>query len=131
MKSYNFFHVLISPGTLHVLHMSPHITFPLCKLSFLFLQEEVPLIDFGSTGIIRCRRCRTYVNPYVTFTDSGRKWRCNICSMLNDGNFAKSQDWFINQNAIEHHCCLNMPCLMVLHFFSLCFSRLYLSTHCA
>ncbi|XP_068650337.1 protein transport protein SEC24 A-like [Aristolochia californica] len=46
--------------------------------------EEVPVVNFGSTGIIRCRRCRTYVNPYVTFTDGGRKWRCNICSLLND-----------------------------------------------
>ncbi|KAH7528336.1 protein transport protein SEC24 A [Ziziphus jujuba] len=46
--------------------------------------EEVPVINFASTGIIRCRRCRTYVNPYVTFTDAGRKWRCNICSLLND-----------------------------------------------
>ncbi|TYH30456.1 hypothetical protein ES288_A01G096700v1 [Gossypium darwinii] len=46
--------------------------------------EEVPVINFALTGIIRCRRCRTYVNPYVTFTDAGRKWRCNICSLLND-----------------------------------------------
>ncbi|XP_010274889.1 PREDICTED: protein transport protein Sec24-like At3g07100 [Nelumbo nucifera] len=46
--------------------------------------EEVPIVNFGPTGIIRCRRCRTYVNPYVTFTDGGRKWRCNICSLLND-----------------------------------------------
>ncbi|GMN44650.1 hypothetical protein TIFTF001_013847 [Ficus carica] len=46
--------------------------------------EEVPVINFTSTGIIRCRRCRTYVNPYVTFTDAGRKWRCNLCSLLND-----------------------------------------------
>ncbi|KAL0699347.1 hypothetical protein Bca4012_055469 [Brassica carinata] len=55
-----------------------------CPLAEAPEGEEVPLIDFGSSGIIRCRRCRTYVNPYVTFTDSGRKWRCNICSMLND-----------------------------------------------
>ncbi|KAJ4838143.1 hypothetical protein Tsubulata_035230 [Turnera subulata] len=45
--------------------------------------EEVPVLNFVS-GIIRCRRCRTYVNPFVTFTDAGRKWRCNICSLLND-----------------------------------------------
>ncbi|GAB4828333.1 Protein transport protein Sec24A [Ancistrocladus abbreviatus] len=46
--------------------------------------EEVPIVNFASTGIIRCRRCRTYVNPFVTFTDGGRKWRCNICALLND-----------------------------------------------
>lgn len=52
----------------------------------IHFQEEVPVVNFVTTGIIRCRRCRTYVNPYVAFTDSGRKWRCNICSLLNDGN---------------------------------------------
>ncbi|KAF9674793.1 hypothetical protein SADUNF_Sadunf10G0163900 [Salix dunnii] len=46
--------------------------------------EKIPVINFVSTGIIRCRRCRTYVNPYVTFTDSGRKWCCNICALLNE-----------------------------------------------
>ncbi|KAJ8754890.1 hypothetical protein K2173_015402 [Erythroxylum novogranatense] len=46
--------------------------------------DEVPVINFGKCGIIRCRRCRTYVNPYIAFTDAGRKWRCNICSLLND-----------------------------------------------
>ncbi|KAF5463266.1 hypothetical protein F2P56_019190 [Juglans regia] len=46
--------------------------------------EEVPVVNFASTGIIRCRRCRTYVNPFVTFTDSGRKWRCSLCTLLND-----------------------------------------------
>ncbi|KAF4402787.1 hypothetical protein G4B88_010239 [Cannabis sativa] len=46
--------------------------------------DEVPVINFSNSGIVRCRRCRTYVNPYVTFTDAGRKWRCNMCSLLND-----------------------------------------------
>ncbi|XP_062081766.1 protein transport protein SEC24 A [Humulus lupulus] len=46
--------------------------------------DEVPVINFANSGIVRCRRCRTYVNPYVTFTDAGRKWRCNMCSLLND-----------------------------------------------
>lgn len=58
--------------------------------------EEVPIVNFAATGIIRCRRCRTYVNPYVTFTDGGRKWRCNICSLLND----VSGDYFSHLDAI-------------------------------
>uniref|UniRef100_A0A2N9EJV9 Uncharacterized protein n=1 Tax=Fagus sylvatica TaxID=28930 RepID=A0A2N9EJV9_FAGSY len=57
--------------------------------------EEVPVVNFISTGIIRCRRCRTYVNPYVTFTDAGRKWRCNICALLND----VPGDYFANLDA--------------------------------
>ncbi|GLJ20808.1 hypothetical protein SUGI_0379320 [Cryptomeria japonica] len=46
--------------------------------------EEIPVVDFGPSGIVRCRRCRTYINPYVTFTDSGRRWRCNVCTLLNE-----------------------------------------------
>ncbi|GJN38390.1 hypothetical protein PR202_gb27426 [Eleusine coracana subsp. coracana] len=46
--------------------------------------EEVPVINFGAAGVIRCRRCRTYINPYATFADAGRKWRCNLCTLLND-----------------------------------------------
>ncbi|MBA0861631.1 hypothetical protein Goshw_029833 [Gossypium schwendimanii] len=57
--------------------------------------EEVPVINYISTGIIRCRRCRAYVNPYVTFTDAGRKWRCNICALLND----VPGDYFANLDA--------------------------------
>ncbi|OWM81350.1 hypothetical protein CDL15_Pgr007388 [Punica granatum] len=55
-----------------------------CPLAEVPEGEEVSIVNFASSGIIRCRRCRTYINPYVTFTDAGRKWRCNICSLLND-----------------------------------------------
>eukprot|EP01018_Ginkgo_biloba_P004601 Gb_11357 [translate_table: standard] len=46
--------------------------------------EEVPVVNFGASGIVRCRRCRTYINPHVMFTDGGRRWRCNFCGLLND-----------------------------------------------
>ena len=46
--------------------------------------EDVEVVDFGSTGIVRCKRCRTYINPFATWTDGGRRWRCNMCGMLND-----------------------------------------------
>ncbi|KAH9619758.1 hypothetical protein KSS87_018487 [Heliosperma pusillum] len=55
-----------------------------CPLAEASEGEEVPIVNFGSAGVVRCRRCRTYVNPYVTFTDGGRKWRCNLCALLND-----------------------------------------------
>ena len=48
------------------------------------LGPEVPVVDLGGAGIVRCRRCRTYVNPYVGFTDGGRRWRCNVCAHLNE-----------------------------------------------
>ncbi|KAI3968188.1 hypothetical protein MKX01_018491 [Papaver californicum] len=46
--------------------------------------EEVPTVNLGPSGIVRCRKCRTYVNPYVLFSEGGRKWRCNICNLLNE-----------------------------------------------
>ncbi|KAI3742630.1 hypothetical protein L1987_60319 [Smallanthus sonchifolius] len=55
-----------------------------CPLAEAPEGDEVPIVNFATMGIVRCRRCRTYVNPYVTFTDGGRKWRCNICALLND-----------------------------------------------
>lgn len=36
-----------------------------------------------TTNIVRCRFCRTYINPYVTLPDH-RHWRCNLCSRNND-----------------------------------------------
>ncbi|KAF8609164.1 protein transporter SEC24 [Ceratobasidium sp. AG-I] len=43
---------------------------------------EVPVIS--DTVIARCRRCRTYINPYVQFIDGGNRWKCCMCSMSND-----------------------------------------------
>lgn len=46
--------------------------------------DRIEVVDFGATGIVRCKRCRTYINPFVSWMDNGRRWRCNICGMLND-----------------------------------------------
>lgn len=46
--------------------------------------EPIPIINFGRCGVQRCRNCRTYINPFVTFADAGRRWRCNVCGTLND-----------------------------------------------
>lgn len=45
----------------------------------------VPIVPYGgSTGIVRCRVCRTYINPYVEWLEGGRRWRCNLCGLVND-----------------------------------------------
>ncbi|VDK87730.1 unnamed protein product [Litomosoides sigmodontis] len=36
-----------------------------------------------TSSIVRCRYCRTYINPYVYLPDS-RHWKCNICYRVND-----------------------------------------------
>lgn len=44
--------------------------------------ENVPTcID---TLVSRCRRCRSYINPYVILAEQGRRWRCNFCQLAND-----------------------------------------------
>ncbi|XP_068702636.1 protein transport protein Sec24A-like [Montipora foliosa] len=43
--------------------------------------QNLPVIH--STVITRCRSCRTYINPFVTFTDA-RRWRCPMCFRVNE-----------------------------------------------
>ena len=45
-------------------------------------EEPVPVIN--APQIIRCRRCRTYINPWVSFVDQGSRWKCNVCSLSNE-----------------------------------------------
>ena len=44
--------------------------------------EPIPVIS--DTVISRCRRCRTYINPYVTFLEGGTRWKCCICNLSNE-----------------------------------------------
>lgn len=44
--------------------------------------ENIPVTT--DTIISRCRRCRGYINPFVTLTEQGRRWRCNFCGLQND-----------------------------------------------
>ncbi len=55
-----------------------------CIVRPLIPGENVPVAHFGSTGIVRCRRCRTYINPFVQFIDGGRRFRCNVCQLPNE-----------------------------------------------
>jgi protein transport protein SEC24 len=43
--------------------------------------SQLPVIQ--SSVIVRCRSCRTYINPYVVFVDQ-RRWKCNLCYRVND-----------------------------------------------
>jgi len=47
-------------------------------------EDDVDVVQPGNSGIIRCKRCRTYINAFVTWLENGRRWRCNICAMLNE-----------------------------------------------
>uniref|UniRef100_A0A3P8WBU6 SEC24 homolog A, COPII coat complex component n=1 Tax=Cynoglossus semilaevis TaxID=244447 RepID=A0A3P8WBU6_CYNSE len=43
--------------------------------------SQLPVVT--SSTIVRCRSCRTYINPFVSFLDQ-RKWTCNLCYRVND-----------------------------------------------
>ena len=47
-------------------------------------EQPIPVLDFGEAGPPRCRRCRTYINPFMTFKSGGNKLVCNMCSFAND-----------------------------------------------
>eukprot|EP00052_Salpingoeca_macrocollata_P001715 m.27111 g.27111 ORF g.27111 m.27111 type:complete len:849 (-) comp11617_c0_seq1:48-2594(-) len=46
--------------------------------------EPVPVVDHGSEGPVRCRRCRAYLNPRVLFVDGGRRFQCNLCNFTSE-----------------------------------------------
>ncbi|XP_018326944.1 protein transport protein Sec24A [Agrilus planipennis] len=43
--------------------------------------EHLPVIQCST--IVRCRACRTYINPFVFFVDA-KRWKCNLCYRLNE-----------------------------------------------
>ncbi len=46
-------------------------------------EQAIPVLDFGETGPPRCRRCRAYINPFMTFRSGGNKLVCNMCTFPN------------------------------------------------
>lgn len=47
-------------------------------------EQPVPVLDFGDLGPPRCRRCRAYMNPFMTFRSGGNSFICNMCTFPND-----------------------------------------------
>ncbi|ORX39651.1 hypothetical protein BD324DRAFT_614495 [Kockovaella imperatae] len=43
---------------------------------------EVPVVE--DSVIARCRRCRAYINPFVTFIEGGNRWKCCMCGLSNE-----------------------------------------------
>ncbi|XP_024431099.2 protein transport protein Sec24A [Desmodus rotundus] len=54
---------------------------PLGLLLHPFKDPAAPVVT--SSTIVRCRSCRTYINPFVSFLDQ-RRWKCNLCYQVND-----------------------------------------------
>ena len=74
------------PSTAQVASASKLPLGVVCQPMALDSQQDAPLdvVNFGSTGIVRCKKCRAYVNPFVAWVNNGRQWRCNVCGFSND-----------------------------------------------
>lgn len=57
---------------------------------------SAPVPVTSDTLICRCRRCRSYINPFVTFNDQAHRWKCNICGLNND--VPQQFDWDAARN---------------------------------
>ena len=52
--------------------------------------------------IVRCRRCRTYLNPFAELIEQGSRWRCNICYLANE--FPPNYDFDpVTQKNVDRH----------------------------
>lgn len=58
-------------------------------------EDPIPTSDDGV--VVRCRRCRAYLNPFVQVIENGLRWRCNFCNLAN--NFPQAID--MNGNRYE------------------------------
>eukprot|EP01083_Nonionella_stella_P258584 883683_1 len=47
-------------------------------------ESEIPIVNMGSDGPIRCIGCRGYMNPHVLWIADGTKWICNLCELINE-----------------------------------------------
>ncbi|XVF31201.1 hypothetical protein REPUB_Repub16aG0125100 [Reevesia pubescens] len=45
-------------------------------------EEPIPVVDLGENGPLRCSRCKGYINPFMKFTDHGRRFICNFCGFI-------------------------------------------------
>ncbi|KAL0072899.1 hypothetical protein F4703DRAFT_1983063, partial [Phycomyces blakesleeanus] len=59
---------------------------------------NIPLIN--NSSVIRCTKCRSYINPFIQFAEGGTKWQCNLCDTKNQ--VPPFFDWdSINQRPVD------------------------------
>ncbi|KAL3229128.1 Protein transport protein SEC24 [Nakaseomyces bracarensis] len=61
------------------------LPFSLIIRPYQHLNDDINPPAINEDGlIVRCRRCRSYMNPFASFIEQGRRWRCNFCKLAND-----------------------------------------------
>lgn len=67
--------------------LADSVSFPFGAVVRPLADEDIPLVDFSAIGenkVVRCKRCKAYINPYCSFVDGGRRWNCILCKSFND-----------------------------------------------
>ncbi|CCH43669.1 hypothetical protein BN7_3222 [Wickerhamomyces ciferrii] len=83
--------------TTHSLLKKSKLPLALVIRPYISLKNETkPVATVGDAVISRCRRCRSYINPFVQLTNNNTRWRCNLCSLVNDIPAAFDHDAFQN-----------------------------------
>lgn len=84
--------------TTHSLLKKSKLPFALCISPYTALREDQENVPVSKDTIIcRCRRCRGYINPFVTLTENDKRWRCNFCGLQNDIPLAYDYDSTLQQ----------------------------------
>ena len=42
---------------------------------------DVPIVN---DELVRCEKCKGYLNPFVEIINPGYKWKCNLCDTINE-----------------------------------------------
>ncbi|CAL1266343.1 unnamed protein product [Larinioides sclopetarius] len=53
-------------------------------------EQEPPTCHFRQEGPLRCKRCKAYICPFMTFMDGGRSFQCAFCKVVTE----VPQDYF-------------------------------------
>ncbi|SJK86191.1 protein transport protein SEC24 [Babesia microti strain RI] len=48
------------------------------------IETNVPVVSHGNSLVIRCKLCRTYINPFIKVKGNGSWWLCNMCGVSNE-----------------------------------------------
>ncbi|KAL0088543.1 hypothetical protein J3Q64DRAFT_1634637 [Phycomyces blakesleeanus] len=94
-----------TPPTVQDLHISrlspqpPPNNLLLIVSTYIYIYKiNIPLIN--NSSVIRCTKCRSYINPFIQFAEGGTKWQCNLCDTKNQ--VPPFFDWdSINQRPVD------------------------------
>lgn len=77
----------VIPKEISVMNVS-RIPFTINVVPESFVDENVEL---SQDPIVRCEKCKTYINPFVEVIPPGTLWKCNMCQSINNNEITFRQ----------------------------------------